>query len=57
MTFIFLSQWTVWTDGDEARLLRQVAQASIGAQEITHEPRHLQACADSDASTPNLQHS
>lgn len=42
---------------NKARLLWQVAQASTGAQEITHEARHLQACGNSDASAPNLQHS
>lgn len=34
-------------------LRRQVAQALIGREEITHEARHLQARRQGDAAAPN----
>lgn len=42
---------------EETNLLRQVTEAPIGWQEITHKARHLQARHYGDTTTPNLQHS
>lgn len=38
-------------------LLRQVTQAPIGWEEISHEAWHLQTCCYGDTAAPNLQHS
>lgn len=41
---------------EEIDLLRQVTEATIGWQEITHKAWHLQARHYGDTTTPNLQH-
>lgn len=42
---------------EEVDLLRQVAEAPIGGEEITHKARHLQARRYGNTTAPNLQHS